>query len=151
MVARNRELVALALADRDDHHVARNELVALRCADLNARGRAVAVAHDALRCGLESKPTAVALRQLVLIVITRHVGLAAPVDDGRGRGAEPLSLGNRIDRGVTCADDDDALPDSSVAIRMRLQVLDERQRLHHARQIFARNAEPLGTSESGAY
>src|SRR5438105_15090356 len=115
MVARNRELVALALADRDDHHVARNELVALRCADLNARGRADAVAHDALRCGLESKPTAVALRQLVLIVITRHVGLAAPVDEGRGRGAQPLSSGNRIGLGVTWGRDADAAPYTRLA------------------------------------
>src|SRR2546423_10589833 len=85
VIARNRELVSLALADRDDHHVTRNDLVALRRANLDARGRAVAVAHDALRCGVESKSTAVALRELVLIVITRHVGLAAPADDGRGR------------------------------------------------------------------
>src|SRR5437762_7076819 len=70
MVARNRELVALSLADRDDHHVARNELVAMRRANLDARDRAIAVAHDALRCGLEAKSTAVALRELVLIVIT---------------------------------------------------------------------------------
>src|SRR5437868_11397677 len=56
------QFLTFSLADRDDHHVARNELVTLRRANLDARGRAVAVAHDALRCGLESKSTAVALR-----------------------------------------------------------------------------------------
>src|SRR5256714_14019473 len=120
VILRPRELSPRSLADRDDHHVTGNELVALRRANLDARGRAVAVAHDALRCGLEAKSTAVALRQLVLIVITRHVGLAAPVDDGRGRGAGPPGLGNPLDPRVACADGDDPLPHSLRSIRLLL-------------------------------
>src|SRR6266566_2395414 len=148
MVARNRELIALALSDRHDHHITRDHLAALRRAHLNAGGRAVAVAQDALRCRLESESTAVAFGELVLVVIARHVGLATPVYDCRRGGAEPFGLRDRVDCRVACANYDDALSHLGVAIGMRLQVLDKRQCIDHAGQVLARNTEPLGAPQS---
>src|SRR5712664_4290405 len=66
MVARNREIIALALSDRHDHHITLDHFAPLRRAHLNPGGRAVAVAHDALRRRLESESTAIAFGELVL-------------------------------------------------------------------------------------
>src|SRR2546428_12214402 len=109
MVARNCELIALALSDRHDHHITRDHLVALRCAHRNTRARALAVAHAALRGRLESESTAVAFGELVLVVIARHVGLAAPVHDCPRGGAQPFGLRDPVDCRAACADDEPAL------------------------------------------
>src|SRR5437016_11631730 len=127
MAARNRELIALPLSDRHDHHITRDPLTTMWRAHLNAGGRAVAVAHDALPCRLESESTAVAFGELVLVVIARHVGLATPVHDCRRGGAEPFGLRDRVDCRGACTDDDDALSHLRVAVGMRLQGLDKSQ------------------------
>src|SRR5262249_20368567 len=83
-----RELGALALANRHDHHVAGYGLATARGLDLERRHGAGAVRDDALRRGVEAEAAAVALRELILVVVARHVGLAAAVDDGRRSGPE---------------------------------------------------------------
>src|SRR6266550_3446876 len=57
-----------------------------------------------------------------------------------------LSAG--IDGGIAGADDHDLASDGRFAIWVRLEMLDERERIDHARQVFARNAELLRASQS---
>src|SRR6267154_2413885 len=76
---------------------------------------------NALWCRVEAEAAAVALGELVLVVIARHVGFAAPVDDRGGRRAQSFGLGHRVDRRVAGADHDDLPPNRRVAIGMRLE------------------------------
>src|SRR5262245_44665766 len=65
------QLPALALADRDDHHVTRD-----RFSRAQFQARDGAVSNDAPGRRIEPEPTPIALRELVFVVIARHVGLA---------------------------------------------------------------------------
>src|SRR6266852_6518470 len=136
-----------ALANRHDHHVARNCLAALGGAHFDASYRG-AVADDALQSGVETKPAPIALGELVFVVVARHVGLTATIDDRGRRRAEALGLRDGVDGGIAGADDHDLASDGRFAIWVRLEMRDEGERIDHAWQVFAGNAEPLRASQS---
>src|SRR6266849_9947852 len=127
MVPRPRQLTARALTNRDDHHVAGDGLSAFQSLDLDTGHGSLAVRHDALRCSIEPEAAPVTFGELVLVVITGHVGLATAIHDRGRRGAEPLRLRDRIDRGIAGADHHDLASNGGFAIRVRLEVLDERE------------------------
>src|SRR2546428_11590924 len=110
-----------ALANRHDHHVARNGLAAMGGAHYDASDRG-AVADDALRSGIETKPAPIALGELVFVVIARHVGLTAAIDDRGRRRAEALGLRDGVDGGIAGADDHELAADGRFAIRVRLEM-----------------------------
>src|SRR5256885_3564814 len=138
-----RELYALALADRDNHHVTRDCLGAPGRPHLECRYGTLPVADDALRGRVEPEATAIAFRQFVLVVVARHVSFTATVDDrGCGR-AEPFGLRHCVDGGVTGADHHDVPSDRRLAIGMRLQMCDEREGIHDAWQVRAGDSQWL--------
>jgi len=145
-----RELRTGALSNRDDHHVARNCFAAVGGPDLDPRDRTGSVGDDPLRSRVEAEAAAVALGKLVFVVIARHIGLAAAVHDRGCRRAEPLGLRDGVDGGVARADHHDLASDRRFAIRVRLEMLDERERVDDAAQVFAGNAQLLRAPQSDA-
>src|SRR6185436_3265267 len=114
---RHRKLYARPLPNRDYDHVARDRLSAL-VGRLDLEALDPPVADDAFGQGVKPERTTVALRELVLVVVARHVVLASAVHDGRLLRAEALRLGDRVDRRVAGADDEHAFPDRRLLVRV---------------------------------
>ena len=53
---------------------------------------------------VEKKSAGVGLGQFIFVLVGRHVVLAPAVNDDRFLGAEPLGLGDRVNRGVATTD-----------------------------------------------
>jgi hypothetical protein len=107
--------------------------------------------HHLQRQGVELERAAVRLRDLVLIRVGGHVGLAAAVQDHRFLRAQPLGLGDRINRGVAAADHRHAPAHRHLVQRTGVDQLDEVQRLEHLGQVLARDAQPIGAAQPDAH
>src|SRR5262249_24411094 len=91
------------------------------------------------------------LRHFLFEMIGGHFFLAATVDYHRSLSSELLGLRDRINGRVTAADHCDTRPDWNLMQWLRMDLLNEIQRLNHLGKIFAWDVHLCSTAQSESY
>lgn len=88
--------------------------------------------------------------EVVFKMVGGHVGFAAAVDDGGDLGAEAAGLGDGVDGGVAATEYGDAAADGNFVEGAGVDPLDEVEGVHDFGEVFAGDAEAVGTAEAEA-